>query len=69
MSHILSIVCNSIFLLQTEGVWSTGVIPRGTRFGPFEGIPTPNYPNDKNAAAARYFWRVSVYLYYPFPAF
>ncbi|KAL5291996.1 PRDM1 family protein [Megaselia abdita] len=44
--------------VKTEGVWSAGVIPRGTRFGPFEGIPTPNYPNDKNAAAARYFWRI-----------
>lgn len=43
---------------QTEGVWSTGVIPRGTRFGPFEGVPTPNYPSDKNAW--RYFWRVSL---------
>ncbi|XP_017489201.1 PREDICTED: uncharacterized protein LOC108377443 [Rhagoletis zephyria] len=42
--------------VKTEGVWSTGVIPRGTRFGPFEGVPTPNYPNDKNKA--RYFWRV-----------
>ncbi|XP_018791723.1 PREDICTED: zinc finger protein rotund isoform X1 [Bactrocera latifrons] len=42
--------------VKTEGVWSTGVIPRGTRFGPFEGVPTPNYPNDTNKA--RYFWRV-----------
>ncbi|XP_011195705.1 zinc finger protein rotund isoform X2 [Zeugodacus cucurbitae] len=42
--------------VKTEGVWSTGVIPRGTRFGPFEGVPTPNYPNDKNKA--RYFWRI-----------
>ncbi|XP_020713853.1 zinc finger protein rotund isoform X2 [Ceratitis capitata] len=42
--------------VKTEGVWSTGVIPRGTRFGPFEGVPTPNYPNDKNRA--RYFWRI-----------
>ncbi|XP_055909596.1 uncharacterized protein LOC129944282 isoform X2 [Eupeodes corollae] len=42
--------------VKTEGVWSTGVIPRGTRFGPFDGVPTPNYPNDKNAA--RYFWRI-----------
>ncbi|XP_017038301.1 PR domain zinc finger protein 1 isoform X1 [Drosophila kikkawai] len=42
--------------VKTEGVWSSGVIPRGTRFGPFEGIPTSNYPNDKNKA--RYFWRV-----------
>ncbi|EDW73001.2 uncharacterized protein Dwil_GK17303, partial [Drosophila willistoni] len=41
---------------KTEGVWSGGVIPRGTRFGPFEGIPTSNYPNDKNKA--RYFWRI-----------
>eukprot|EP00099_Drosophila_melanogaster_P008725 NP_001261444.1 Blimp-1, isoform D [Drosophila melanogaster] len=42
--------------VKTEGVWSSGVIPRGTRFGPFEGIPTSNYPNDKNKA--RYFWRI-----------
>ncbi|XP_055315635.1 uncharacterized protein LOC129575717 isoform X3 [Sitodiplosis mosellana] len=42
--------------VKTEGVWSTGVIPRGTRFGPFEGIPTPNYPSDK--CSWRYFWRV-----------
>ncbi|XP_061395334.1 uncharacterized protein LOC133330952 [Musca vetustissima] len=42
--------------VKTEGVWSTGVIPRGTRFGPFEGVPTPHYPNDPNTA--RYFWRV-----------
>ncbi|XP_046808143.1 zinc finger protein rotund isoform X1 [Lucilia cuprina] len=42
--------------VKTEGVWSTGVIPRGTRFGPFEGVPTPHYPNDSNTA--RYFWRV-----------
>ncbi|CAD7083429.1 unnamed protein product [Hermetia illucens] len=42
--------------IKTEGVWSTGVIPRGTRFGPFEGIATTNYPNDKTSA--RYFWRV-----------
>ncbi|XP_055689165.1 PR domain zinc finger protein 1 isoform X4 [Lutzomyia longipalpis] len=42
--------------VPTEGVWSTGVIPRGTRFGPFEGIPTPNFPSDKSSW--RYFWRV-----------
>ncbi|XP_037933478.1 uncharacterized protein LOC119668143 isoform X2 [Teleopsis dalmanni] len=42
--------------VKTEGVWSIGVIPRGTRFGPFEGVPTPQYPNDKNKA--RYFWRI-----------
>lgn len=46
---------------QTEGVWSTGVIPKGTRFGPFEGVRTPNYPNDKNAW--RYFWRVSFHQF------
>lgn len=46
-----------VMTFQTEGVWSTGVIPRGTRFGPFEGMPTPHYPNDPNTA--RYFWRVS----------
>lgn len=42
--------------LQTEGVWSIGVIPRGTRFGPFEGTRTPNKPNDK--VSWRYYWRV-----------
>ncbi|GAB0099702.1 Blimp-1 [Sergentomyia squamirostris] len=42
--------------VPTEGVWSTGVIPRGTRFGPFEGIPTPNFPSDKRSW--RYFWRI-----------
>lgn len=42
---------------QTEGVWSTGVIPRGTRFGPFEGVRTPSHPSDKQLW--RYFWRVS----------
>ncbi|KAL9901477.1 uncharacterized protein LOC119645136 isoform X3 [Glossina fuscipes] len=41
---------------KTEGVWSIGVIPRGTRFGPFEGVPTPHYPSDTNTA--RYFWRI-----------
>ncbi|XP_052859818.1 uncharacterized protein LOC128267067 [Anopheles cruzii] len=40
----------------TEGVWSTGVIPRGTRFGPFEGCRTPSHPSDKQLW--RYFWRV-----------
>ncbi|VVD04105.1 unnamed protein product [Leptidea sinapis] len=40
----------------TEGVWSTGVIPRGTRFGPFEGTRTPNKPNDK--ISWRYYWRI-----------
>ncbi|CAH2075298.1 unnamed protein product, partial [Iphiclides podalirius] len=40
----------------TEGVWSTGVIPRGTRFGPFEGTRTPNKPNDK--VSWRYYWRI-----------
>lgn len=47
--------------LQTEGVWSTGVIPRGTRFGPFEGVRTPNYPNDKTSW--RYFWRVCTMIF------
>ncbi|XP_059618994.1 uncharacterized protein LOC132263310 isoform X2 [Phlebotomus argentipes] len=42
--------------VPTEGVWSTGVIPRGTRFGPFEGVPTPNFPSDKRSW--RYFWRI-----------
>lgn len=42
---------------QVEGVWSTGVIPKGTRFGPFEGHRTPSYPSDKSSW--RYFWRVS----------
>ncbi|XP_035917104.1 PR domain zinc finger protein 1 isoform X2 [Anopheles stephensi] len=41
---------------QTEGVWSTGVIPRGTRFGPFEGVRTPSHPSDKQLW--RYFWRI-----------
>ncbi|XP_063699087.1 uncharacterized protein LOC134829770 [Culicoides brevitarsis] len=40
----------------TEGVWSTGVIPKGTRFGPFEGIRTPNKPTEQSQW--RYFWRV-----------
>ncbi|EAA11397.4 AGAP006592-PA [Anopheles gambiae str. PEST] len=40
----------------TEGVWSTGVIPRGTRFGPFEGVRTPSHPSDKQLW--RYFWRI-----------
>ncbi|XP_055612155.1 PR domain zinc finger protein 1 isoform X2 [Uranotaenia lowii] len=42
--------------VTTEGVWSTGVIPRGTRFGPFEGIRTPSHPSDKTLW--RYFWRI-----------
>lgn len=46
--------------MQTEGVWSTGVIPKGTRFGPFEGVPTPNYPSDKSSW--RYFWRVRIFI-------
>lgn len=45
---------------QVEGVWSTGVIPKGTRFGPFEGRRTPNYPSDKSSW--RYYWRVSTDL-------
>lgn len=53
--------------MQTEGVWSTGVIPRGTRFGPFEGIPIPNYPNDKSSW--RYFWRVNYILHFSFNFF
>lgn len=44
--------------LQVEGVWSTGVIPKGTRFGPFEGHRQHSYPSDKSAW--RYFWRVSL---------
>jgi hypothetical protein len=44
-------------LTQIEGVWSTGVIPKGTRFGPFEGLRASSYPSDKSAW--RYFWRVS----------
>lgn len=62
--HFVSEKVNQLFhfllltiLLQTYGVWSTGVIPRGTRFGPFQGVPTPHYPLDKNAW--KYFWRVS----------
>lgn len=51
-----------IFHPQTEGVWSTGVIPRGTRFGPFEGIPTPNFPSDKRSW--KYFWRVSKHIFF-----
>ncbi|CAH1716110.1 unnamed protein product [Chironomus riparius] len=39
-----------------EGVWSTGVIPKGTRFGPFEGLRASSYPSDKSAW--RYFWRI-----------
>lgn len=49
---------SSISSSQVEGVWSTGVIPKGTRFGPFEGHRTPSYPSDKSSW--RYFWRVSV---------
>lgn len=52
--HLLTMHC---LREQTEGVWSTGVIPKGTRFGPFEGVSTPNSPND--AISWRYFWRVS----------
>uniref|UniRef100_A0A336MNP0 CSON014678 protein n=1 Tax=Culicoides sonorensis TaxID=179676 RepID=A0A336MNP0_CULSO len=40
----------------TEGVWSTGVIPKGTRFGPFEGVRTPNKPTEQSQW--RYFWRI-----------
>lgn len=43
------------------------MIPRGTRFGPFEGIPTQNYPSDKSSW--RYVWRVRIYSYYFLPFF
>lgn len=55
-------ILHKIFLQQTEGVWSTGVIPRGTKFGPFEGTRTPNKPNDK--VSWRYYWRVRIIFCY-----
>lgn len=54
-------LCHDLDLKQTEGVWSTGVIPKGTRFGPFEGVRTPNKPTEQSQW--RYFWRVSIVLY------
>lgn len=57
MTAIGIINANHYFYFQTEGVWSTGIIPRGTRFGPFEGVRTPNKPTE--AHLWRYFWRVS----------
>lgn len=43
---------------QVQGVWSTGYIPRGTRFGPLVG---EIYAKDAvpSSANRKYFWRVS----------
>ncbi|XP_065332689.1 PR domain zinc finger protein 1 isoform X1 [Cloeon dipterum] len=44
-------------LLDVHGVWSTGVIPRGTRFGPLVGdiYAKDEVPQTKNK---KYFWRI-----------
>lgn len=44
---------------QAQGVWSTGYIPRGTRFGPLVG---EIYAKDAvpSSANRKYFWRVSI---------
>ncbi|KAG5883139.1 hypothetical protein JTB14_015368 [Gonioctena quinquepunctata] len=50
---------SSQVLLNTQGVWSTGYIPRGTRFGPLVG---EIYAKDAipNSANRNYFWRVQL---------
>ncbi|CAG9814397.1 unnamed protein product [Phaedon cochleariae] len=50
---------SSQVLLNTQGVWSTGYIPRGTRFGPLVG---EIYAKDAipNTANRNYFWRVQL---------
>lgn len=47
---------------QAQGVWSTGYIPRGTRFGPLVG---EIYAKDAvpSSANRKYFWRVSCFYY------
>lgn len=46
-------------LLDAQGVWSTGYIPRGTRFGPLVG---EIYAKDAvpSTANRKYFWRVQI---------
>lgn len=48
-------------MLQVQGVWSTGYIPTGTRFGPLVGEV---YAKDSvpDTANRKYFWRVRVLL-------
>lgn len=50
-----------LFFLQAQGVWSTGYIPRGTRFGPLVG---EIYAKDAvpSSANRKYFWRVRYFL-------
>ena len=47
------------YCLQVQGVWSTGYIPTGTRFGPLVGEV---YAKDAvpNTANRKYFWRVGI---------
>lgn len=46
---------------QVLGVWSTGYIPKGTRFGPLVGqvYTKDSVPADANR---KYFWRVRLIL-------
>ena len=50
-----------LFVLQSMGVWSTGIIPRGTRFGPLIG---ERYSRDAvlTNVNRKYFWRVISYF-------
>lgn len=55
---------NTRLALQAQGVWSTGYIPRGTRFGPLVG---EIYAKDAvpSSANRKYFWRVSCVIGQP----
>lgn len=55
----LSEITKMVFF-QVQGVWSTGYIPPGTRFGPLVGEV---YAKDAvpNTANRKYFWRVSFF--------
>jgi len=64
--HHLSISVDSLnrklHMWQVLGVWSTGYIPKGTRFGPLVGqvYTKDSVPADANR---KYFWRVRSILH------
>ena len=43
------------------GVFSTKFIPKGTRFGPYEGIKKKNY---EKSISKRYSWQVNIIVIY-----
>ena len=44
---------------QGQGVWSVDYIPRGTRFGPLNGIVTPEEPARRPNTNRICAWKVS----------